>query len=383
MITTYIKTLLAGASLAFVPSISFAAVSADEAANTVILTETAVKNLGIETAEAEETEFEQTVFSIGRIRVAPGSRAIVSSRIPGRALAVEAHIDTKVEKGAELVVLESRQPGDPPPSIRLFSPISGHISKVNVAPGQPVGVEDSLIEIIDLSAVHAVAELPEHLAGRVKPGQTARIRVAGFPDKEFDAEVKHIGVEAEASAGTIEVAFHLENPDALLRPGMRAEFSIAVEKREGVLSIPRSALQGDALNRGVYRKHYDASLENTFVRIPVTVGAMNERFVEVTTGLTAGDEVVTKGGYSLAYAGKGNVSLKEALDAAHGHPHNEDGSEMTPEQQAAEKSGGGAVHEHSHAHGFSKLTTFFAATSGLLFILLVVMGIALRRRNAA
>jgi hypothetical protein len=46
------------------------------------------------------------------------------------------------------------------------------------------------------------------------------------------------------------------------------------------------------------------------------------------------DEVVTRGVYSLSFAGGGSISLKEALDAAHGHEHAEDGSELTPEKRA-------------------------------------------------
>jgi hypothetical protein len=91
---------------------------------------------------------------------------------------------------------------------------------------------------------------------------------------------------------------------------------------------------------------------------------MNDRFVEVTAGLVAGDEVVTTGAYSLGFAGKGSVSLKAALDAAHGHEHNEDGSEITAGQKAATESGG-----HS-AHGLSKLTIFSLIANGLLLVLL-------------
>jgi len=54
----------------------------------------------------------------------------------------------------------------------------------------------------------------------------------------------------------------------------------------------------------------------------------------IRDSLFPGDEVVTQGAYPLSFAGKGGISLKEALDAAHGHEHNEDGSEMTADQQA-------------------------------------------------
>ena len=149
---------------------------------------------------------------------------------------------------------------------------------------------------------------------------------------------------------------------------MRAEFSIVLGKRESVMSIPRLALQGDAASRTVYRKHYDTSLKHTFVRVPVVIGAMNDRFVEITSGLVAGDEIVTTGAYSLGFAGKGSVSLKAALDAAHGHEHNEDGSEVTAGQKAAQVKG----EAHEHGNSLSGLTIFSLASNGLLLVLLVV-----------
>lgn len=354
---------------------AFAAVSPEEAAATVILDESGVKNLRIETVEVEEAEFEETVFALGRIKVAPGHRAVVSSRVPGRVVSVAAHIDTKIEKGAEVAVIESRQPGDPPPSIRLTAPLGGMVSVVNIVPGKPVTPDDSLVEIIDLQEVHAVAAVPEHLVGKLHVGQTAHIRVMAVPGRIFEATLAHLGTEADAKSGTLEAAFHIDNPDGLLRPDMRAEFSIVLSKREGVMSIPRAALQGDATNRTIYRKHYDDSLKNTFVRVPVQIGAMNDRFVEITGGLVGGDEVVTTGAYSLGFAGKGSVSLKAALDAAHGHEHNEDGSELTAGQKTAAKTGGDS-HEHSAA-GLSTLTFFSLVSNGLLLVLLVV---AMRRK---
>jgi multidrug efflux pump subunit AcrA (membrane-fusion protein) len=356
------------AAVLLTASASRAAISPEEAAHTVILDETGAKNLKIETVEAEETDFEETVFALGRIRVAPGHRAVVSSRVPGRVVKVSAHIDTPIEQGAEVAVIESRQPGDPPPSIRLTAPIGGMISVVSIVPGKPVTPDDSLVEIIDLTGVHAVAAVPEHLVGGLRVGQTAHIRVMAVPGRTFEATLAHLGAAADGKSGTLEAAFHVANPDGVLRPDMRAEFSIVLGRREGVMSIPRIALQGDATSRTVYRKHYDESLKNTFVRIPVQIGTMNDRFVEITGGLVAGDEVVTTGAYSLGFAGKGNVSLKAALDAAHGHEHNEDGSEVSAGQKSGPEKGGGG-HEHDGAK-FSLLTIFSLATNGLLLVLL-------------
>ena len=347
-----------------------------QAAPDLILDEVSVAHLNLEFAEAEETAFEETVFALGVIEVLPGKRAVVSSRIPGRAFSVLALPHQQVEQGDEVAWIESRQPGDPPPVVKLEAPIAGFISKVHLAPGQPVSPEDALIEIVDLDTVEAVASVPQHLAAQLKPGLIAHIRLQALPDQVFEARLAHLAIEADATAGTLEAAFHVANPEHRLRPGMKAEFNIVVSQRNDVLSIPRSAVQGDPAQRFVYVKDYE--LANAFVKAPVQLGAQNDRFVEVVSGLLPGDEVVTRGAYALAFAGKGSVSLKEAMDAAHGHPHNEDGTEMTKEQRAAAE--GEHAHEHDEEASWNAMTRFFAATSGLLLLLLMVT--ALQRREA-
>lgn len=347
-----------------------AAVSAEEAAATVILDETGVKNLRIETVEAEEIDFEETVFALGRIEPIPEKRAVIASRIPGRVVELKTTLGTMVQAGTDAVRIESRQPGDPPPSVWLKAPTSGLITSSVARIGEPVDPDKTLLEITDLGEVYAVARVPEHLAGKLKPGSLAHIAVAAISDEKFDGTLLRFGTAADKVSGTIDAIFALPNPNLTLRPAMRAEFSVVLSKRESVMSIPRAALQGDATSRSVFRKHYDTSLKNTFVRVPVQVGAMNDRFVEITSGLIAGDEVVTNGAYSLAFAGKGSVSLKAALDAAHGHEHNEDGSETTPGQKAAaEKAKGG----HSQdGEKLSMLTLFSLISNGLLLVLLIV-----------
>lgn len=349
---------------------------ARKADDMVLLDAQGVQNLKLELVEAAEIEFEETIFALGRIEVLPGKKAVVSSRISGRAATVIGLPDMRCDEGDELLWIESRQPGEPPPTVRIDAPIAGIIGRVMVSPGQPVTPDTALMEIYDLSVVEAAAAVPEHLAGKLKKGLKARIRVPGFPDRVFETELNHIGANADAASGTLEAAFHVENEGEVLRPGMRAEFSIITSSRPNVMAIPREAVQGDAFSRYVYVADYE--LENAFVKTPVQLGEQNDSMVEVINGLLPGDQVVIRGAYALSFAGKGNVSLKEALDAAHGHPHNEDGSEMTAEDQAkAGKRGGGD--DHHHDHGSSEMTVFFAGTSVMLLVLLILSHVFKRK----
>jgi hypothetical protein len=96
-----------------------------------------------------------------------------------------------------------------------------------------------------------------------------------------------------------------------------------------------------------------------------------------------GDEVVTRGAYSLGFVGGGSgMSLKEALDAAHGHAHNEDGSKMTAEEAEKEASGGDGhgAHAAGSAPGWLK---YYAIGSTALLVLFVQLWWNSKRRRAA
>jgi len=339
----------------------------------ILLDEAGVKNLGIETVEAAETTFEETAFALGRIEEIPSNHAVLSSRISGRILEMMAFEGDVVTAGQPLVRVESRQPGNPPPSVVLNAPIGGLVSAAHVRLGEPVEPEKELLDVSDLTEVLAVARVPEHLAGKLKPGETrAHIRLAALGGEALDGTLLRFGTSADRESGTIDAIFRVPNPGLRMRPGMRAEFSVVLSKRENVMSVPREALQGDPASRVVYVKDFD--LPNAFRKSPVRIGRMNDRFVEILGGLFPGDEVVTTGSYALGFAAGSGPSLKEALDAAHGHEHNADGSEMSAAQKAAKAAGKGE--DHDHAAPSPLLTRFFMASTAILFVLLVAVSMA-------
>jgi multidrug efflux pump subunit AcrA (membrane-fusion protein) len=218
--------------------------------------------------------------------------------------------------------------------------------------------EKAFIEIIDLSEVYAHASVPEHRAGKMKIGTEAQIHIPAVPDQVFTGKLLRFGTSANHKSGSIDAVFQISNKDGRIRPEMCAEFSIVTAKRENVLSIPREALQGEVNERHVFVKDFD--LPNAFIKSPVKVGDANERVVEIVSGVLSGDDVVTQGAYSLGFVEKGSMSLKEALDAAHGHEHAADGSELEHDE---------GKHEDEHDHSESPLWKIISA---VLFLLLLI-----------
>jgi len=362
-----------------------AAPDAKREQNTVVLDANAVANLRLEFASAEPRLFEETAFALGRLESRPGATAAVSSRISGRVVGLAATLGEAVKADAEIVRVESRQAGDPPPVVALRAPQAGIVTALDVHLGDPVEPDAALLEITDLSEVHAVARVPEAVAGRLRLGETkARIRLTAFPGEVFTGELVRLGAEADPASGTLSAHFRLPNPDGRLRPGLRAEFALVLSSRADVLSVPREAVQGEGTApRVVFTKDFE--LPGAFVKTPVVLGSANDRYVEIVSGLFPGDEVVTTGAYSLSFAGGGGVSLKEALDAAHGHEHAADGGEL-PKGGASASAAASAGDDHGHEHGEEAHAGHperpWQIATGVLALIAAALGIRLATRRS-
>ncbi|MEC9129755.1 MAG: efflux RND transporter periplasmic adaptor subunit [Verrucomicrobiota bacterium] len=313
--------------------LSLASLKADRAEDIVILDSTSTRHLGIETTTVKRETFEETLFALGRIEPMPEGHAYISSRIAGRILEENIHEGEWIQKGEPAVIVESLQPGEPPPKITLLAPIDGLVTKSLKHTGEPVTSESPILEIVDVRLVYAVAKIPEDKISYINEQTQVSIHVVAYPQETFTGTWERFGSEVDPESSTLEAFFRIEDANKNLRPSMRAEFTMSLSQRKEVMAVPREAIQGDHYQPHVFIKDFE--IPDAFIKARVVTGSQNDQYVEIIRGLLPGDEVVTRGAYPLSFAGKGGISLKEALDAAHGHEHNEDGSEITQEQKVA------------------------------------------------
>ena len=311
--------------------------------NTILLEPIQEKNAGIKTTAPTISEFQTTLFCIGRIQAIPANRSVVSSRISGRVISKPPSVGDRIKKGDIILQVESRQPGSPPPVIPVKASAAGTVFESHVNLGEPVDPSQELMDIIDISQVWAVANIPESKAASIKIGQNAFIKIVSLGNEIFQGKLIRFGNQADPNTGTLKAIFLLDNPDRKLRPNMRTEFNIVTQTRENVFTVPNSAIQGDQLNAHVFKMDFDLTTKasKAYIKIPVVTGETNDRVTELilqNKELNIVDEVVITGGYFLTHTSSADTgSLKEALDAAHGHEHNEDGSEMSAKDKAAAK----------------------------------------------
>ena len=246
--------------------------------------------IGLKTAKAESSDIDTVLILNGKVQLDPNLHAHVTSRIEGRIESLFAKVGDKVEKGQKLAEIQSRQIGDPPPIVKIEAIMSGVINDRPVTLGESVDPTKELFHIIDLSQVIVVAEVYEEDVGKVKLDQTARIRVLGYPTESFEGKITFIGSELDSEKRTLPVWVTVKNPDAKLKPEMFSKVAVVLARNEGVLSVPKEAIQEAGGEKFVFVQTGDS-----FSRVDVQTGAEDDRFVEIKDGLVPDDVVVTDG----------------------------------------------------------------------------------------
>lgn len=171
----------------------------------------------------------------------------------------------------------------------VTAPISGVIAQRMVKQGNLVTLNAPVFRIVNTQYLEAVMNVPERELALIKSGMPVRMIVDAVPGQAFEGRVDRVSPVMEAGSGTFRVTCAFDGKQ-ILRPGMFGRFEIIYDRRENVLTIPRTALLEDETDPAVYVARSGKAL-----RAPVKIGYSNGEIAEVVSGLKAGDRIITAG----------------------------------------------------------------------------------------
>ena len=176
----------------------------------------------------------------------------------------------------------------------LRAPFRGEVIDRKATIGEVVDPNKILFTVADLSTVWVRADFPEQQAGRLKTGLTIEVRVSAYPNTTFQGVITYVGAVIDPATRTIMARAEVPNPDGRLRPEMFAEVLLVTDE-QSFLSVPRVAVQQMGNRQVVFVVRGPRRFESR----EVILGQTSTEYVQVITGLAAGDEVVTQGSYAL------------------------------------------------------------------------------------
>ncbi|NMH66926.1 efflux RND transporter periplasmic adaptor subunit [Shewanella salipaludis] len=186
---------------------------------------------------------------------------------------------------------------------RLTAPFGGTIAKRLVDNHQQVQPNQAVLTLQNNRLLDVSVQLPETLIAGLKrvtaPADLdASVSFSAFPGHKFKASFKEYSTQITPGTQAYEVVFSLPQPDTFqLLPGMSAELTLrlgTMEAGKTAAIVPVSAIDKRDLDGLVQVWRYQAD-SGLVTPVPVTLGRVSTQGIEVLSGLSQGDEIVSAG----------------------------------------------------------------------------------------
>ena len=183
---------------------------------------------------------------------------------------------------------------------QITAPFSGVIDQVLKDPGTVVspGNGSEVFRLINLSNMYIEVDVPEGYLGAVTKGKKAGVYFPVLQDS-VNAVVRETGNYINPNNRSFSAEIAVENPNGSIKPNLNARVHINDYTNENALLIPQSVISENAAGE---QYAYVAELNNGEAiakRHIITTGKTQGDFVEITSGINAGDLIIKEGARSV------------------------------------------------------------------------------------
>lgn len=173
---------------------------------------------------------------------------------------------------------------------RITAPFDGVVGMRALSVGDFLNVGDTITEVVALDPMKVQIAVPERYFSRVKDGLPVTLNVDAWPGQSFEGALYAIDPNVDAGTRNVTIKAMVRNKERSLRPGMFARVSLSLGMTDNALLIPEEAVipKGDEAS---VMKVVEGKVEPA----DVALGLRRDGKVEVLSGLSAGDVVITAG----------------------------------------------------------------------------------------
>ena len=148
--------------------------------------------------------------------------------------------------------------------------------------------------ITDFNPLLAVMHVPERELNKLKVGQLATLSVDAMPGESYTGRIKRISPIVDRATGTFKVTVEVRDNSRTLKPGMFGRIRIIYDTHTGVLLVPKEAVVVEDDVASVFLVS-----DSLAIRSNVKTGYSDVKFIEIVSGLSAGDVIITTGQNNL------------------------------------------------------------------------------------
>ncbi len=176
----------------------------------------------------------------------------------------------------------------------ITSPISGIVNNKYLGRGEVAGPGTPILDVVDVSRVKISGGVPEEFVGEVSKGTEVKITFSIYPGEEFFGKVSYVSPVLSATNRTFEIEIVMNNPEGRFKPEMSANIEIEKVSIENAIVLPQDLIVDFGNEKYVFVLENDTAKKRV-----ITLGGRNENFVHITSGLNAGDKLISEGFLSV------------------------------------------------------------------------------------
>lgn len=238
----------------------------------------------------------RAAMSLAELELARAERLVVS-----RAISVQDRDRSKSARDQARAQMTAQEAVIAQKAIR--APFSGILGIRLVDLGQYVNPGSEVVTLQALDPIYADYALPQQELPHVHVGQAVSVRVDAYPGKSFPGKITAINPEVNPATRNFSLRATLDNPNLLLRPGMFAHASTALEEREKVITLPQAAVTFSPYGSTIFVLEEKETPEGKKAMVAgmrfVIPGEARGDQVEIKKGVKPGEMVVTSGQMKL------------------------------------------------------------------------------------
>ena len=181
---------------------------------------------------------------------------------------------------------------------KIQAPFAGRVGERRVSPGAFIQPGTPITDLAKITTIKVTFTAPERYFPSLMVGAQVEISTTAYPGEILLGSIDVIDPVLNTETRSVDVIATAENPGERFRPGMSANVSAVLSRRENALTIPAEAVFAEGDQTLVYLVQGDS----TVARTPVTLGLRLPATVEVLSGLESG-QLVVRAGHQKLYPG--------------------------------------------------------------------------------
>lgn len=175
----------------------------------------------------------------------------------------------------------------------VLAPISGVVDEVRLKAGEIAAPGIGIVRIVNFSDLKVVANVPDTYAGTISKGDVVKIK---FPDlqKEISAKLSYVSQTINQVSRTFAVEAKVPNFDKALKPNLTAIMNVNDQSKGAAIVITESFVQNTEQGSIVYVAETEGTKKIARAKV-VKTGLSYDGKIEIISGLTSGDLLITQG----------------------------------------------------------------------------------------